>query len=215
VEVKFQVVMEGKEEKKICPITSKELGPATKAVYLVPCGHVFSEAAIREVKGENCVECNEGFKEEDVIPILPVAQEEKERLRSRMEKLRERGLTHSLKKAPGKKGAVDTAEAIPEKNGSTEAILEKTKLREGEDGNGVTQNKSKSSTSVPVSSGIKNAATASLTAKVLDEQEERNKRRKMGLNDNLKSLFSNKGYDAQTHKSGDFMTRGFSIPKKA
>ncbi len=58
------------------------------------------------------------------------------------------------------------------------------------------------------------AATASLTAKVLDEQEERNKRRKLGLNDNLKSLFSNSGYSAQTHKSGDFMTRGYSIPKK-
>jgi len=222
VEVKFQIVKEGKEEKKICPITSKELGPATRAVYLVPCGHVFSEAAIREVRGETCVECNEGFKEEDVIPILPVAEEEKERLRSRMEKLRERGLTHSLKKAPGskkrKKGAVDTeVEAGPEKTGSTEAISEKTKPREGQTGNSTPQNQDKSSSSTPVpasSSGIKNAATASLTAKVLDEQEERNKRRKMGLNNNLKSLFSNKGYDAQTHKSGDFMTRGFSLPKK-
>jgi hypothetical protein len=49
VEVKFTVVREGKDEKKICPITSKELGPNTKAVYLVPCGHAFSEVAIRDI----------------------------------------------------------------------------------------------------------------------------------------------------------------------
>jgi hypothetical protein len=49
---------------------------------------------------------------------------------------------------------------------------------------------------------------------VLGEQEERNKRRKLGLNDNLKSLFSNTGYSAQAQKGGDFMTRGYSLPKK-
>jgi hypothetical protein len=70
---------------------------------------------------------------------------------------------------------------------------------------------SRSGTSTPVASGIKNAATASLTAKVLEEQEERNKRRKLGMNDNLKTLFSNK---TSAGKGNDFMTRGFSIPKR-
>ena len=59
-------------------------------------------------------------------------------------------------------------------------------------------------------SKIKNAETASLTAKVLAEQEERNKRRKLGANDNVKSLFSNK--NGMDEKHLDFMTRGFSIP---
>jgi hypothetical protein len=66
-----------------------------------------------------------------------------------------------------------------------------------------------------VSSGIKNAATASLTSKVLEEQEERNKRRKLELNDNLKALFSKSGHSVQERKGGDFMTRGYSIPKRA
>jgi hypothetical protein len=222
VEVKFTVVKEGKNERKICPITSKELGPSTKAVYLVPCGHVFSEVAIREVAGEACVECNEPYTPENVIPILPMAKEDIAKLAARAAKLKEAGLTHSLKKAPGSKKRKKNAEAdsaateekVPEINGKTtvEAFSGRTKARLAEDGSGTPQ--SRSGTSTPVSSGIKNAATASLTAKVLDEQEERNKRRKMVLNDNLKSLFSNTGYSAQTHKGGDFMTRGYSLPKK-
>jgi hypothetical protein len=222
VDVKFMVVKEGKEEKEICPITSKELGPSTKAVYLVPCGHAFSEVAIREVAGETCVECNEPYTSENVIPILPIAKEDIAKLITRANKLKEVGLTHSLKKAPGNKKRKKNAEAdsavnderVPETNGNSivQGVSEKTKARLAENALGTLQ--SRSGTSTPVSSGIKNAATASLTAKVLDEHEERNKRRKMGLNDNLKSLFSNTGYSAQTHKGGDFMTRGYSLPKK-
>jgi hypothetical protein len=48
VEVKVHVLKQG-NGKKICPITSKEFGPSTKAVYLVPCGHAFAEVAIREL----------------------------------------------------------------------------------------------------------------------------------------------------------------------
>lgn len=206
VEVKFTISKEDKEERKICPITSKELGPKTKSVYLVPCGHAFSEVAIREVAGETCVECNEPFKSEDVIFILPVAKEDIAKLTARTIKLKEAGLTHSLKKAPGSKKRKKNAEA--------EATPTTTVTKEPSNGKSTTGPKSGTSTPNPNSNGIKNAATASLTAKVLDEQAEANKRRKLGLNDNLKSLFSSGGYSAQTHKSGDFMTRGFSIPKK-
>jgi len=48
VEVKF-------EEGRICPVSRKELGPGTKAVYLVPCGHAFSESAVKEVGGGGCL----------------------------------------------------------------------------------------------------------------------------------------------------------------
>lgn len=218
VEVKFTVAKEGKEEKRVCPITSKELGPQTKAVYLVPCGHAFSEVAIKEVKGEACVECNEPYTTENIISILPVAKEEIDRLAKRAEKLKQSGLTHSLKKAPGskkRKKGTETENGSDVKSTSNgekpEAVSDKTKARIAENGNGTAQ--SRSGTSTP-SNGIKNAATASLTAKVLNEQEERNKRRKLAQNDNLKSLFSNTGYDAQKQKGGDFMTRGYSLPKK-
>ena len=221
VEAKFTLSKEGKDgkdEKKICPITSKELGPTSKAVYLVPCGHAFSEVAIREVAGETCVECNEVYTSENVIPILPLAKEDIAKLAARAAKLKETGLTHSLKKAPGGKkrkkhadaDAAPAEEKVATSNGTAEGLADKRKTRVVE--NGAAPPQSRSGTSTP--SGIKNAATASLTSRVLEEQEERNKRRKLGLNENLKSLFSSTGYDGQGQKGGDFMTRGFSLPKK-
>ena len=61
VEVKFQrEEVDGDEKFKVskwvCPITNKQLGPGVKAVYLVPCGHAFTETAIKEILGENCLQ---------------------------------------------------------------------------------------------------------------------------------------------------------------
>lgn len=66
VEVNFEIEKEidseqnggriPKGEKWICPITNKALGPGVKAVYLVPCGHAFSEGAIKEISGQNCLQ---------------------------------------------------------------------------------------------------------------------------------------------------------------
>jgi len=124
-----------------------------------------------------------------------MSQAEKVRLEQRIQKLTERGLTHSLKKAPGsgqKKRKIATIEEAP---AGDEALKASEK---------------------PISkpeSNIKNQDTASLTAKVLAEQEERNKRRKLGANDNVKSLFSNK--NGMDEKHIDFMTRGYTIPVNA
>lgn len=60
---------------------------------------------------------------------------------------------------------------------------------------------------------IRNEGTASLTAKVLAEQDDRNKRRKMVPNENLRTLFSSS--DRKAGKQSDFMTRGFAIPAEA
>ena len=62
--------------------------------------------------------------------------------------------------------------------------------------------------------GIKNSATASLTRKVMEEQEARNKRRKLGQNENVKSLFNTSNNKPSAGNSADYMTRGFSIGKK-
>jgi SUMO ligase MMS21 Smc5/6 complex component len=65
VELKFEIDTENVQENNggskagerwICPITTKGLGPNVKSVYLVPCGHVFSDEAIREMKGETCLQ---------------------------------------------------------------------------------------------------------------------------------------------------------------
>lgn len=130
---------------------------------------------------------------DNIIPILPTSQTEKDRLEQRIHKLKEQGLTHSLKKASGSGKKRKKNTNIEEATVSDEGL--------------------KAQPEKPASkpeSNIKNQDTAALTAKVLAEQEERNKRRKLGANDNVKSLFSNKNGIDEKHV--DFMTRGFSIP---
>lgn len=69
IEVKFEVEddAEGEEkvgkangdqqgEKWVCPVTRKRMGPLVKSVYLSPCGHAFSEMAVREVQGDVCLQ---------------------------------------------------------------------------------------------------------------------------------------------------------------
>ena len=132
-----------------------------------------------------------------MISILPLVPADKERLAKRAETLKEQGLTHSLKKASGlgkkkrkKEAAAEAeAEAIPLSNGDKPL------------------SKPSSGVATPTN-GIKNASTASLTARVLAEEQAKAKRRKLAGNDNLKSLFTSgtKG----PIKDSDFMTRGHS-----
>ncbi|KAK4100084.1 hypothetical protein N658DRAFT_497806 [Parathielavia hyrcaniae] len=169
-----------------CPVTMKEMGPATKAVYLVPCGHVFAEAAIKEIykKDGACPDCNEPFHDSDVIPILPTDQADLDRLTARVKNLGAKGLTHSLKK--GKRNGKKKRKA-DDANGDGAAHSDKPKDSQGpsitsafflpDDGTSVKVH-SKSDVGSRVS-GINNAMTAAITARVLAEQEERNKRRKL------------------------------------
>lgn len=192
VEVKFEIdtaatssVVKGEAWK--CPITGDKLGPGSKAVYLVPCGHAFSGSAIKEVSGEKCLNCESEYATNDVIPILPTGATDIARLALRVKTLQEKGLAHSLKKSSGgkkrKKGK--------EENGEVEEKVKKTK----ED-----------------SSGINNSSAASIAAKVLKEQE-LSKKKKM-QNENVKSLFSTRDQSKPIGKSADFMTRGFSVPSE-
>lgn len=90
----------------ICPLSQKELGPNTKCVYIVPCGHVFYEAALNKIYQQNgvsqteqtCPQCNEPFQTSNIVPILPIGNEVERRLADRIENLRSQGLTHNLSK---------------------------------------------------------------------------------------------------------------------
>jgi hypothetical protein len=207
VEVRFERDPEAGagEDKWVCPITNKPLGPGAKAVYLVPCGHAFSGVAIREVADEKCLQCNEAYAPNDVIQILPTSEVDLARMGLRIKTLKEKGLTHSLKKAPGSKKRKKNGHAEKE---NTDVVAEDVAPK--------LISASASGTSTPVNgaqkgiNGIKNASTASLTAKVLEEES--HKKRKLMKNDNLKSLFSSRDQTKPTGKSSDFMTRGFSIP---
>lgn len=150
-----------------------------------------------------------------MIPIVPTAETDIARLQLRIKTLKEKGLTHSLKKdkSNGKKRKKN-GDKEGEKDGSkgdasapTLVAVDEKKGSAPTSGRGTPQ-----PGALKKPDGIKNAATASLTAKVLEEQEERNKRRKMDANDNLKSLFTSGDKKISMKNSSDFMTRGFSIP---
>lgn len=171
-----------------CPITSEPLGPSNKAVYIVPCGHVFSATAIKEVAADTsrvCLVCNEEYAENDVIPVLPTAETDVARLVLRVKTLKESGLRHSLK-----------------------AIGKKKEKRDREKKDKIVEVK-KSAVTGPT---INNAATKALTDKVVREQEA-TKKRKLD-NANVQSLFTQKD-PKERKRDGDFMTRGFSIPANA
>ena len=165
----------GSKEKEIwaCPISLKELGPSTKAVYLVPCGHVFAEVAIREIDEHICPECSEPFDKQNTIPILPTEKAEVDRLKQRIDALRDSGLTHSLKKEKG--AGKKKRKAGDKENGNVQGDGVEDK---GENHASKTSKSNKQDVASRVS-GINNPMTASLTARVLAEQEERNKRRKL------------------------------------
>lgn len=174
-----------KKEKEIfaCPVTLKELGTAsTKSVYLVPCGHVFAEQAIQMIttdatetttEKEVCPECSEPFnKSEDVIPILPTDKADIQRLAKRTEDLRAKGLTHSLKKdKSASKEKKKNKRSADEANANGDDVHKEKESK-----------KAKKNTSDSISSrvsGINNPATAALTARVLADQDEAIKRRKL------------------------------------
>ncbi|KAH9826637.1 Rtf2 RING-finger [Teratosphaeria destructans] len=208
VEVKFEVdddaTAKAKRETWKCPITGDKLGPGSKAVYLVPCGHAFSGTTIKEVSGEKCLTCETEYASNDIVPILPTAAEDIARLSLRKKTLQEKGLAHSLKKAAGgkkrkkKDGTIDAAKAPRiagmERDGSV--------IRASTPKNGHAEDDG--------SDRINNSSTASLTAKVLDEQD-RAKKRKLD-SENVRSLFSTRDQSKLSGKSADFMTRGYSLP---
>ncbi|KAF2500282.1 DUF602-domain-containing protein [Lophium mytilinum] len=221
VEVKFEVAegkMErtngdlGRTERWLCPITNRELGPGAKAVYLVPCGHAFAGSVVKEISGETCLQCNEPYAENDIIPILSIAPTDIARLSLRMETLREKGLAHSLKK-----GAKDKKKKKHADKAASGVKVQEDLSNEEAKKTAKPAKRPSPALDLPpptksnhASNGIRNSATASLTAKVLEEQEARNKKRKLD-----KTLFSSNDQTPSMKKSGDFMNRGFTIPAGA
>ncbi|KAI5459647.1 Rtf2 RING-finger-domain-containing protein [Mariannaea sp. PMI_226] len=162
---KLKVSKNGK--KWVCPISMKELGPSVKAVYLIPCGHVFAEVAIKEIQDKVCPECAAEYSPKNIITVLATTKEDLDQLESRIQDLRSQGLTHTLKKDKSEK----------KKKRKNDDVKEEEKNAKGERSNGETKPNKKSEDSRI--SGINNSLAASLTAKVLAEQDERNKRRKI------------------------------------
>ncbi|EXJ80704.1 hypothetical protein A1O3_06988 [Capronia epimyces CBS 606.96] len=214
VEVHFEEEYDEKANasKWICPITSKELGPNTKAVYLVPCGHAFSQEAINAMKSDSkCAQCATPYEERDIVPILPSTEKDKAFVIERFNTLKSVGLTHSLKKASGGKKRKANGEVKLQSASGTQA--EPTEITVHREGKSKAKATTASQSATPrMADGIKNAATASLTARVLEEEAARKKRKQQS--ENISSLYTKKSED-NARRNTDFMTRGFSIPANA
>ena len=201
-----------KREQWVCPVTCKKLCPGVRAVFLVPCGCAFAESAIKETMGHKkegedveCLQCGKPYNPRDVININPTAEVDITRLEARMKNLASLGLTHSLKK-------------------STVGENKNKKKRKHKNlGNGETNGRTNGGgarTNDGVTNGIppiKHSVTASLTERVMADEREKAKVRKLEMSDSVKSLFK-KGDDdndrAKGQGGGDFMTRGYSLPKR-
>ncbi|KAK6343707.1 hypothetical protein TWF730_011297 [Orbilia blumenaviensis] len=186
----------GRTEVWVCPVTRKELGAGTHTVYLVPCGHAFAEAAVKEIKEDTCLVCTEKFdKENGIVKINPTEEKDIEFLKQRKEKLLAAGLTHSLKKISTKK--------------------RKGKGKDGDDKDGEKKKDSEKIKKEESKEKMKPSTASDIASKVLGDVEQRAKRRKLGMSENVKSLFTNdKDESGKKAKDSDFMTRGFSMPAK-
>ncbi|ERT01103.1 uncharacterized protein SPSK_07796 [Sporothrix schenckii 1099-18] len=180
-----------------CPVTLKELGPGSKAVYVVPCGHVFSDLAIETILPDKlCPECSTALVAAHVVPILPSEKAELAKLRTRMDTLRAEGLTHSLKKdkSAGNGGNKKSkknkrkagADGDGDGDGDDKSGNKKNGANEGHDKTDGApapkkNKKDKAASADPngIASRINNPMTASLTAKVLAEQEALQRQRKL------------------------------------
>lgn len=174
------------------------------------------------MKTEHCLQCNQSYEHENIITLFPATEAEKGRMQNRIDSLSEKGLTHSLKKASGTSKKRNASKITKEQQHPTEV--------RPEDSDPPIASVSRPQTSTPnppsatplsgasmlkASNGIKNASTASLTARVLGEESDRKKRRLGGgESENLRSLFTRNDDEKKFH-AGDFMTRGFSIPASA
>ena len=55
VEINFHTEGAGESQRWVCHVTGKPLGPGTRAIYLVPCGHAFEEIVFKEMPGDICL----------------------------------------------------------------------------------------------------------------------------------------------------------------
>jgi hypothetical protein len=65
----------------------------------------------------------------------------------------------------------------------------------------------------PKESGIRNAAAAASTAKVIEDERLKHQQRKLDMSDSVKSLFTQKKDKELTRTNKDFMSRGYSMQR--
>lgn len=204
----------GEDRGWVCPVSGEKLGAGNggvKAVYLVPCGHAFAASVIKAVQtgaGGKCLVCEKEYAGNDVVVVLPVAEADIARLELRVKRLREEGLSHSLKKVKSKGEKKRKHRETAEATANTESAKTTKSHKDDPDGHNVDGDHENSH-----NDSINSAATARVTAKVVAEQEQA-KKRKVLQSGNVASLFSSSNPKGSSTfgKNNDYMTRGFTVP---
>ena len=119
----------------ICPITGLEMSGRHRFCYVRPCGCVFSERALKEVKTETCNKCGGAYTDDGVV-VINGTDEDVELLKAKMEFRRHQA---KLEKKAKKKAKSSTATRTTAENGTSEdgpSTSKKAKLDEKSTVNG-------------------------------------------------------------------------------
>lgn len=148
--------------KYICPVVGLEMNGRYRFVYLLKCGCVFSERALKELQNEGCSKCGTLFTKDDVI-VINGSDDDVDDLRARMKS--RQLLAKQERKAKKKKldssGASD-AEFVVSKKQKLSAPSASSSLS-----NGVTASQAKSGGVPSTSKSIAADPNASKTYKSL------------------------------------------------
>ncbi|KAM3584674.1 Protein RTF2 [Umbelopsis sp. WA50703] len=138
----------------ICPISMKEMNGKHRFQYLETCGCVFSEQALKEVPGSECLTCGTPFTPDNVITINPTDKKDIEAMKIAMEEKKAKAKAErKAKKAEKKANGVE---------------------------NGIKRKPKESPVGIPAPKKINMAptsATAAVVNKVKEELQARNKQK--------------------------------------
>ncbi|CAO3687982.1 unnamed protein product [Umbelopsis vinacea] len=172
----------------ICPISMKEMNGKHRFVYLETCGCVFSEQALKQVPGSECLTCGTPFTAENVITINPTDKKEIETMKHNMEEKKVKAKAERKAKKAEKKAINGSGDL---ENGTKRKLKDVTDLPAAK----------KMTTMIAPSS-----ATAAVVNKVKEELEARNKQQKSSAA--IQSIYRKKGEEKkQTYLSTGTFTR--------
>jgi len=114
----------------ICPVTGLEMSGKYRFVYLVKCGCVFAERALKVVKTETCNKCGMKFESSDVV-VLNGTEEDLPLMQSNMADRKAKAKAE--KKAKKKKTTSETVAICETKSSTSTHVASSTKKPHAEE----------------------------------------------------------------------------------
>jgi len=127
----------------ICPVTGLEMSGKYRFVYLVKCGCVFAERALKVVKTESCNKCGMKFETSDVIVLNGTEEEDLPRMQTNMADRKAKAKAE--KKAKKKKTSETATSSDPKSSTAVEGAGCSKKPHNGEESSSKTNGLAKKS----------------------------------------------------------------------